>query len=82
MKPALKIVSTSAFRIEKGVPITTQVRGTILYPFADMAKGDSFLVPTSSPKGATARLQRRTSAGPAIPEAIQRAGLPVHDQAR
>lgn len=44
MKPALKVVATSPYRIEKGIPLSTPVRFEIVYPFADMLKGDSFLV--------------------------------------
>jgi hypothetical protein len=47
MKPELKVVSSNAYRIEKNVPITTVLRGTIIYPFADMKRGDSFLVPAT-----------------------------------
>lgn len=48
MKPLLKVVESSAFRIEKGVAIPHSARGDILYPFADMSKGDSFLVPATT----------------------------------
>lgn len=44
MRPALKLIETP-YRIEKGIDIPHSIRGDILYPFADMLKGDSFLVP-------------------------------------
>jgi hypothetical protein len=46
LKPALKVVVSSEYRIEKNIPVKRIVRGTIIYPFADMVKGDSFLVKT------------------------------------
>lgn len=47
MKPALKVVVSSSYRIEKGIPVNRIARGVIIYPFADMVKGDSFLVPAA-----------------------------------
>lgn len=48
MKPALKVVVSSEFRIDKGIPVKRIVRGVIIYPFADMVKGDSFFVPATT----------------------------------
>lgn len=49
MKPAFKLVE-SAYRIEKNIPVKRIARGVIIYPFADMLKGDSFLVPAADQK--------------------------------
>lgn len=63
MKPALKVVVSSEYRIEKNIPVKRIVRGTIIYPFADMVKGDSFLVKTDGShkayRGASNSLHRQ-----------------------
>jgi hypothetical protein len=48
MKPALKVVVSSEYRIEKNIPVKRIARGVIIYPFADMVRGDSFLVPAAT----------------------------------
>jgi hypothetical protein len=48
MKPALKVIATR-YRIEKGVPLSPPMRFEIEFPFADMSKGDSFVMAAPGP---------------------------------